>query len=205
ATIGDRVWLDTNGNGLQDAGENGLADIAVGLVGLTGPGDSVSLNTTTSITGSYIFTNLVPGVYTVTVTATDPYTFTYANITEVSGATDANDSDANRLTGVMASTVITSGQVDLTWDAGLVEPVSLGNFVWHDVDADGIQDVGEPGIPGVTVTLTGAGRDRTFGNGDDTTLITTTTATGFYTFTDLLPGLYRVTVTRPDGYDRFSV
>ncbi|MBL0283941.1 MAG: hypothetical protein IPQ01_08640 [Zoogloea sp.] len=25
ATLGDRVWLDTNANGVQDAGETGLA------------------------------------------------------------------------------------------------------------------------------------------------------------------------------------
>ena len=27
----------------------------------------------------------------------------------------------------------------------------IGNFVWHDLDEDGVQDDGEPGIPGVHV------------------------------------------------------
>ncbi|KON31518.1 hypothetical protein AC482_00580 [miscellaneous Crenarchaeota group-15 archaeon DG-45] len=31
--------------------------------------------------------------------------------------------------------------------------VTIGNFVWEDLDGDGIQDNGEPGIPGVTVEL----------------------------------------------------
>ena len=30
---------------------------------------------------------------------------------------------------------------------------SIGDFVWFDRDADGVQDAGELGIPGVTVSL----------------------------------------------------
>ena len=40
----------------------------------------------------------------------------------------------------------------------------VGNFVWHDLDGDGIQDSGEPGVGGVVVTaydcVTGAQLDR---------------------------------------------
>ena len=43
--------------------------------------------------------------------------------------------------------------MDTTWDAGLYEPVSIGDYVWEDIDGDGIQDVNEPGISGVTVRL----------------------------------------------------
>ena len=32
-------------------------------------------------------------------------------------------------------------------------PVNIGNFIWDDLDSDGIQDVGEPGLPGITVQL----------------------------------------------------
>src|SRR5262245_52584255 len=32
-------------------------------------------------------------------------------------------------------------------------PVNVGNFVWDDLDGDGTQDPGEPGLPGVTVQL----------------------------------------------------
>jgi len=32
-------------------------------------------------------------------------------------------------------------------------PIEVGNRIWEDLDSDGVQDPGEPGIPGVTVRL----------------------------------------------------
>ncbi|WP_157641056.1 SdrD B-like domain-containing protein [Longispora albida] len=32
-------------------------------------------------------------------------------------------------------------------------PVEIGNRVWWDRDGDGVQDAGEPGVPGLTITL----------------------------------------------------
>jgi hypothetical protein len=88
--------------------------------------------------------------------------------------------------------VLTSGESDLTWDAGFYQTSSLGNFVWNDLDGDGIQDAGEPGIPGITVTLTG-----TDGNGNPVNLTTTTDGNGGYIFTDLVPGTYTLTFSSP--------
>lgn len=69
---------------------------------------------------------------------------------------------------------------NLTIDFGVFRPASIGDFVWYDIDGDGIQDTGEPGIAGVTVNLYDA---------SGTTLIATTTtdANGFYQFTNLQP------------------
>ena len=71
---------------------------------------------------------------------------------------------------------------------------SIGNYVWDDMNGDGIQDVWEPGLGGVTVILTPDG-------GAPLTMVTT--VSGYYAFTDLLPGDYVVTVddtTIPVGY-----
>jgi hypothetical protein len=70
-------------------------------------------------------------------------------------------------------------------DTGYFSPkASLGNFVWFDLDRDGIQDAGEPGIENVVVTLY---------NSSGTAIGTTTTnAVGFYSFWDLDPGTYTV-------------
>jgi large repetitive protein len=69
---------------------------------------------------------------------------------------------------------------------------SLGNFVWLDVDQDGVQDTGEPGISGVSVTLQ---------KPDGTIVATTTTGgDGKYLFSNLTPGDYVVVFGKPSGY-----
>ena len=66
----------------------------------------------------------------------------------------------------------------------------LGDFVWLDLDHDGKQDAGEPGIPNVKVTVNGVGT-----NYMDMTL---TDNTGMYMFM-VPPGTYKVTFTNPGG------
>jgi hypothetical protein len=62
--LGDTVWLDENGNGLQDAGESGIPGIIVTVYQY---GEKVA-ETVTDAYGHYLFTDLFPGVYTVEVT-----------------------------------------------------------------------------------------------------------------------------------------
>ncbi len=77
---------------------------------------------------------------------------------------------------------------------GSSPPEAIGDRVWNDVDHDGIQDAGETGVAGVTVTL----RD-----GSGTVVATATTdGDGNYGFGDLPPGTYTVEVdtsTLPTG------
>ncbi|HET9132035.1 MAG TPA: SdrD B-like domain-containing protein, partial [Terriglobia bacterium] len=69
---------------------------------------------------------------------------------------------------------------------------SMGDFVWNDVNQNGIQDSGELGIPNITVQLW---------NGDMTTLLqaTTTDANGVYHFLGLCGGTYKVVVPSQPG------
>ena len=51
-------------------------------------------------------------------------------------------------------------------DGAAYLPATLGDFVWNDINKNGIQDAGEPGLPGVVVELytqsnTLVGRDTT--------------------------------------------
>ena len=63
ANLGDTVWNDANSNGVQDAGEKGIAGA---VVTLTLPDGTVVGTTTTDVDGKYIFIDLVPGTYVVT-------------------------------------------------------------------------------------------------------------------------------------------
>ena len=75
-----------------------------------------------------------------------------------------------------------------TWE----EPASIGDYVWNDINRDGINDIGELGIPEVIVNIY-------YGNG--TFLNTTTTdITGYYLFYNLSPGDYFIEFILPEGY-----
>ena len=72
---------------------------------------------------------------------------------------------------------------------------SIGDFVWRDDDLDGIQDVGEPGLEGVTVRLyADIDGDGVLSAADNLLETTTTDANGFYLFSPLVSSDYLVVV-----------
>ena len=189
ARLGDFVWEDTNGNGIQDQGEPVLDQVEVTLY--AADGTTVILTTTTDPNGLYLFDLLAPGDYVVGFTTPDGYTPTGTDQGD-----DALDSDAGA-GGRSPVVTLAPGEENLTIDAGFFELVSLGDFVWDDLNADGIQDDGEPGIEGVTVRL--------YEDGNPTPIATTTTGPdGGYSFGDLAPGAYVVEFVTPDGYSLSS-
>ena len=156
ATLGDRAWNDLNGNGRQDAGEPGIPGVKVTLL----DENSAAVSTTvTSAAGLYKFTHLPGGTYALHFAT--PSGMAPTRRDAVTGANgDAVDSDIDPATGLTIPTELARQEVDLTWDAGFVRPAEVGDFVWLDRNANGLQDAGEAGVPGVTVTLTGAGGDN---------------------------------------------
>ena len=200
ASLGDFVWRDLDGDGIQDAGEPGVPGVTVNLLDCQGnpvlDGNNNPVTTTTDADGKYLFSNLTPGCYMVEFVAPSGSSFTQAN----QGGDEATDSDADPATGRSGPVDLSSGENNLDVDAGLVEPASLGDFVWRDLDGDGIQDAGEPGVPGVTVNLLDCqGNPILDGNGNPVT--TTTDADGKYGFNDLTPGCYIVQFVEPAGFD----
>ena len=178
ATIGNFVWMDVDRDGIQDAGEPGIAGVPVTLYNSTGTAIGTDV---TDSSGFYAFTHLQPGQYSVGFpTAQDGYVLTTA-----AQGTTATDSDANVGTGRTSTITLAAGEVNTDLDAGFISPLaSVGDFVWLDLDRDGIQDAGEPGIAGVTVTLLDA-------NGTPVGT-TVTNGEGYYVFSDLQPGDYRI-------------
>jgi uncharacterized repeat protein (TIGR01451 family) len=187
AKLGDFVWHDLNANGRQDSGENGIAGATVNLTGTDAFGAAVNLSKTTNASGFYLFDRVVPGTYTVTFSA--PSGFDAVSPRQTAIGTTANDSDGL----VSDPVVLTSGADNRTIDSGFYKFASLGDRVWNDLNANGIQDANEPGITGVTVNLRKCDLPAVIAS-------TTTGADGFYQFTGLTPGEYIVEFRTPTGF-----
>ncbi|MCE9531404.1 MAG: isopeptide-forming domain-containing fimbrial protein [Planctomycetes bacterium] len=198
ASVSNFVWEDTNGNGQQDIGELGIDGILVTLTGTDDLLNPVTQSTTTAGGGLYAFNDLRPGSYQLTFGTLPGFVFT---VQDSAVATDITDSDANPTTGQTAAFTLIPGQNDTTRDAGLYQPLSVGDRVWYDINGNASQDLDEPGIPGATVSVIWAGPDGNFGNGDDVVLPPVTTgADGIWTVPNAPPGNLQATVTNlPNG------
>jgi len=197
ASLGDTVWEDLNGDGVQDAGEPGMAGVTVTLYNADGtPATDLNGNPmtmTTDANGNYQFDNLLPGDYYVEFTAPAGYDPSPQD----SGGNDSEDSDADPITGQTAVTSLTSGENDTTWDAGFYptpppDGVSVGNRVWYDDNIDGVQDPGETGVAGVTVNLLNADGTPVTDLAGNPVGPVTTDANGNYLFDNLPAGDYYV-------------
>ena len=175
-SIGDRVWNDADGDGVQDSSESGINGAAVQLLN---SGGSVIDTDVTSGNGIYGFTNLVAGTYTVRVIAPTGFAQTFD--------LDGTLNNQHTLT-------LSAGQSRTNVDFGYRPNGSIGDRVWNDTDGDGVQDSGESGINGATVQLLNSG-----GSVIDTD---TTSGDGNYGFTNLVAGTYTVRVLPPSGFDQ---
>jgi hypothetical protein len=167
--IGDFVWNDLNKNGVQNSGEPGLSGITVTL--------SDGRKVKTDATGHYLFSGVCPGSYTVKVSppcGISPTTATTVNL-EITG----------------------SGSSVLSADFGFAKPSvscsgKIGDFIWNDLNKNGIQDYGEPGLSGVQLTLSNGASE-------------VSDASGYYQFTGLCAGEYQVSVAAPTGFSPSAV
>jgi len=207
ARIGDTVWLDANEDGVLDADEEGLPGITVRLYDSTGT--TLLATTTTDASGVYTFTGVYSGTYRVQVDTASIVTSPYGVVTTLAAAMDlvsvagATSPLDNPLTVVVPSD---SAVVD-TADFGFNWGGSIGDYVWRDDDADGVQDGGEAPIAGAIVLL----YFDSNGNGvldpllgDYQVGFAMTDGSGAYLFDNLPPGAYLVDVyedsmTTPGG------
>jgi len=121
--IGDYVWLDANGNGLQDdglgSGVNGVTVVFYELdpgVGWEAEATTVTANDANGNPGYYFFAKLGTAYFYLQFTAPTGYSWT----TMDAGGDDAMDSDVDSA-GQTISFYHECGELDRTRDAGLVE------------------------------------------------------------------------------------
>ena len=137
ATIEGRVYQDDNGNGVQDAGENGIENVIVIIIDSNNSGTT----TTTDINGDWS-KSIIPGSTLIFIDN--------ANLPPGSIQTEGDDpSTVNAI-----DNAVTDAGND-----GYAIVGDLEGLVYFDVNGNGTQDVGENGIPDVDVQI-----DDAFGN-----------------------------------------
>ncbi len=205
--LGDLVWIDADGNGKKSPSEIGLSGVrvnifydsdsdgyidplvdskylsAVDLRGFTGTG-----STLTDAAGRYAFHGLAPSQYVVVIDST-----TLPD--GVASWTQTADPDERGLAAISPdhqsnAVIIAPGDSYVNIDFGYqpVTPLnSVGNFIWLDANADGMADVAEKGIPGVSVSLL---------NNEGTIIASTfTDENGVYLFAGLPNGSYGISIS----------
>ena len=182
-TVSGVVFDDMNGNGIQDSGESGIYGVAISLCDISGSFFLAGI--TTDGEGHYSFGGLRTGLYTLIETLPDGY--------------------AGTTPSFVSNVAVTAGEITFV-NFGIEEYTPTpeqGTFrgeVFSDVNANGILDSGESGVPGVVIKL--------YNNTTNSVVGVTTDASGNYSFDGLAAGEYQVlegaipfgyiTTTRPD-------
>ncbi len=139
----------------------------------------------TDAMGNYLFDDLPAGDYVVTV---DPTNFDPGNPLE--GFDNSTDPDGGNDNSSAVS--LAAGEDNLDQDFGYMELGSIGDYVWEDLNGDGVQDGSEDPIAGVMVVLY-----DDMGNPLDTAY---TDMDGLYLFDDLPAGEYTISID-PSSFD----
>ena len=205
--LGDYVWLDKNGDGIQSGNEKGISGIRVELI----KNGAIVATCTTNNDGKYIFTigggenqnwvnsgdKVLPNMdYTIRINPNQTLLQKH-KLTQKDKTDDLKDSDGV-LNGDYIEINLTSGAFGTQshqYDFGFRPTLCVGNLVWLDQNNNGMVDLTETGLPNVEVILFEVGSDLVKGTADDTqTDIDTTDVAGKYLFSDLEEGVYFIKI-----------
>ncbi len=185
AALGDRVWIDANGNGVQEMSEVPVAGVEVSL--FTDPdGDGVfdapyapNPGQLTDANGRYLFDDLPVGAYVVTVTDSVAASHDVLDAALFSQTGDPDHFAADRLTAQAgqasdnsssSAIVLSVGDVFINADFGyqpntLSDLGSIGDTVWLDADSDGSGPLIDS-IDGINNPSIGQGNDAQSDDGE---------------------------------------
>lgn len=174
ASIAGQVWS-------LDGTENGVSGIEIALVQ-----NKVQLATaTTDEHGSFRFDNLLQGDYQLRAALQDGYLFARMQDAQTRNSYILSQTDGSLLFGVIP---LQMGQQFTTVDIGIGGMGAIGDTAWLDENNNGMQDIGEPGLPNILIEMY---------QHDVLVASTTTDVYGHYNLTGLYPGVYEMRVTMP--------
>ncbi|MGH8036289.1 MAG: SdrD B-like domain-containing protein [Stenotrophomonas sp.] len=175
APISGTVYLDRDDDGANGTGDIGIAGVQVTIVGagpdgVFGSSDDTSVDLVTNAAGQYSYPGAIAG---------QDYRITE---TQPTGLGEGREQPGNVITVTNLPAAGSSGN-----DFGEVA-ASLSGTVYLDRNNNGVQDAGEPGLPGVQLLLP-AGTVDALGNA---VAAAVSDADGRYRFDHLLAGTYSV-------------
>jgi protocatechuate 3,4-dioxygenase beta subunit len=203
--VGDSVWRDDNRSGVQDPGESPASRVSVQLLNNDG---EVVASTMSDSSGRYVFDNLQAGTYSVRFAGV-PEDFRLTPAAAGDQRAADSDPDYSGLTSpftlgvgepnvrpTTATDGLSAAYINPTIDAGITPlRYAVGDRVWLDQNADGIQQSDEPAASATVSLLSVAG---------NMVATTTTDATGRYHFSNLRGGQYRLQFTNLPPYREFT-
>ncbi len=179
AAVEGTIFTDDNNDGVADSGELGIENAYVSLTGTDDFGTPVDLLSVTGPDGFYRFDALLPGNYTVTLTAPEGY---LDGIDTAGSAGGDSSTVANEVSGID----LDPGANATGYLFGVIVPSSIGGVVQAGVEVP---------IEGVAIVLNGT--DDLGGAVSENAL---TGVDGRFGFANLRPGNYALTQTQPTGY-----
>ncbi len=174
-TVAGRVWDDRDGDQAQDPAEGGISGVTVQLL----QGATVFQTSTTDADGNYLFTSVGPANWTVALPSPPDGVPPTVQTFDVDGTGTAHQSTFG----------LQYGEFRTGEDFGYRYQAQVAGSIWDDDNEDGVES-GEDPLEGLVVTLK---------QGANTVLVTSTDASGDYSFQYLPAGTYDVVVTPIPG------
>ncbi len=185
AKITVRAFVDVNNNGTSGKGEGFVKNVEVSLISRDGVVVDTALTgkdgyaTLSAPEGKYALRAMAPADYGFGKKGSDK-SFTHSIMEETGGRTQ------------QSAELTLSANAALEVGIGLQETAAVTGTIWNDLNADGVWQKDEPGVPGVRVTLQGTR------NGDSHEV--TTDKNGWYEIRQVRGGSYRLNCHVPDEY-----
>lgn len=177
ATISGTKFIDTNGNGVRDAGEPGGSGVTIRLQSAT-PGAGTSTQTTTAADGSFSFTGLAPGSYVI------------SEVVPI-GFIQTAPGGAGTIPVTVVSGESRTGILFGNQSTGPVTPGSVSGTKWLDLNVNGIVDGIDRPLEGITIVLTAS---------DGTSRQIVSAADGTFRFDNVVPGTYALSEILPSNF-----
>jgi choice-of-anchor A domain-containing protein len=198
ASVGDRVWSDTNGDGVQDAGEIGIAGVTVAIYrdinknGVIDTGEPKLATQVTGTNGNYNFTELLPHDRLTGTGHNDFIVKVESGVPTGYTATTATQKNADLATATENLTTADFGYK--------LTAYNISGTLYEDSDGGDDLDTSEPKLPAaVTVILYKDDNDNNIVDPGEEVANTLTNDQGQYTFTNVVADTYKVKVDTSDS------